>query len=99
MKFIRKQSVFAVVMVFLVVGVMEGTLDLLAVLSPTVDRVLESPWTVNSPRESLPDERLGSRPNPSYPGHDSKGFRNPRVPAKADVVALGDSNTYGANVA
>jgi hypothetical protein len=99
MKFIRKQSVFVVVMVFLVVGLLEGTLDLLAVLSPTVDRVLQSPWTVNSPRESLPDERLGSRPNPSYPGHDSKGFRNPRVPAKADVVALGDSNTYGANVA
>lgn len=48
---------------------------------------------------SLPDKRLGHRPNPDYPGHDdSKGFRNDHVPVKADVVALGDSQTYGSGV-
>ena len=43
----------------------------------------------------MPDARLGHRPNPIYPGHDSKGFRNLAVPAKADLVALGDSQTHG----
>jgi lysophospholipase L1-like esterase len=33
-----------------------------------------------------------------YPGIDAFGFRNPAVPVQADVVALGDSHTYGYNV-
>src|SRR5262245_47441025 len=34
-------------------------------------------------------------PSPNNPEHDAKGFRNPRVPARVPIVALGDSNTYG----
>jgi hypothetical protein len=33
------------------------------------------------------------------PGHDARGWRNPTAYKKADVVALGDSQTYGENVA
>ncbi len=32
---------------------------------------------------------------PGSGDHDAWGFRNPRVPPRADVVAIGDSQTYG----
>ena len=44
----------------------------------------------------IPDERLGSRPNPSFPGHDSRGWRNSSALTRADIVVLGDSLVYGA---
>jgi hypothetical protein len=44
------------------------------------------------------DPVFGSMPNPRLPGHDAWGFRNERVPEQADVVALGDSQTYGTGV-
>jgi len=48
----------------------------------------------------LPDRDLTHRPSPHYPEHDSKGFRNEIVPSPGEtsVVALGDSQTYGAGV-
>jgi hypothetical protein len=45
------------------------------------------------------DDILGYRPNPLIIGHDRSGFRNARVPDRADIVALGDSHTYGWGVA
>lgn len=47
---------------------------------------------------ALEDNELGHRPNPEYPGHDSKGFRNNFVPDTVSIVALGDSQTYGTSV-
>jgi hypothetical protein len=44
------------------------------------------------------DDRLGLRPKPSRPGHDKRGFRNAEALLAADVVALGDSQTYGSGV-
>lgn len=41
------------------------------------------------------DPVLGFRIAPGSGGHDSWGFRNERVPETADVVALGDSQTWG----
>ena len=40
---------------------------------------------------------LGQMIKPGDNGHDALGFRNPRFPAQADIVAIGDSNTYGVN--
>jgi hypothetical protein len=42
-------------------------------------------------------EILGATPSRSTAGggFDDWGFRNPRVPASADIVAIGDSHTYG----
>lgn len=74
------------------------TLGLLAFVSPRVDRLLTSPRTPNAIPHSVPDARLVLRPNPTYPGHDRKGFRNLKVPAKTHIVALGDSQTYGHGV-
>jgi hypothetical protein len=45
------------------------------------------------------DERVGWRLNPAYPDIDRWGFRNAAVPERADVVVIGDSQTYGYGVA
>lgn len=53
---------------------------------------------------SLPDPRTGTRGKPFFPDlggigpHDVLGFRNRCVPHITDVVAIGDSHTYGNNV-
>src|SRR5258708_2785318 len=44
------------------------------------------------------DQRLGARPNPDFPGHDKRGFRNQTIPSEIAVVAMGDSQTYGMGV-
>jgi lysophospholipase L1-like esterase len=45
----------------------------------------------------LKDPRLNHRVAPGAKGHDANGFRNDAVPARAEVVALGDSQTWGVN--
>ena len=45
----------------------------------------------------LDDPKLGWRVAPNAPGHDANGFRNDAVPATAEVVVLGDSQTWGVN--
>ena len=45
----------------------------------------------------LSDARLGYRIAPNAPGHDANGFRNAAVPSHAEIVALGDSQTWGLN--
>ena len=44
---------------------------------------------------TVEDEVLGLRIPPLTTGHDALGFRNLAVPARADIVAIGDSMTYG----
>lgn len=44
------------------------------------------------------DERLRHRGNPAFPEHDSLGFRNASAQGRAEIVALGDSHTYGTSV-
>jgi hypothetical protein len=41
------------------------------------------------------DPTLGITIAPGSPGFDEWGFRNVKVPAAADVVAIGDSHTFG----
>jgi lysophospholipase L1-like esterase len=41
------------------------------------------------------DEIQGYKIAAGSAGHDEWGFRNPRVPKKADIVTIGDSQTYG----
>ena len=47
---------------------------------------------------TVDDPQLGTRVLPYTTGHDANGFRNASVPAQADIVALGDSQTWGVNV-
>ena len=46
-------------------------------------------------QEPIPDERLGNRVAPYATGHDANGFRNDVAPDQADIVAIGDSLTWG----
>jgi hypothetical protein len=48
--------------------------------------------------EKIDDSILGHRIDPSMSSFDAWGFRNPSVPASADIVAIGDSQTYGVSV-
>lgn len=57
-------------------------------------RLFLKPVDYLSPR-LVRDDILGIRLRPGASGHDGWGFRNGRVPPTADVVALGDSHTYG----
>jgi hypothetical protein len=46
--------------------------------------------------EVVNDDILGAVPSPTaMAGFDKWGFRNRRVPESADIVAVGDSHTYG----
>jgi hypothetical protein len=47
--------------------------------------------------QPVADPKLELRLAPYAGGHDAKGFRNDRVPDKVDVVAIGDSQTWGIN--
>ena len=42
----------------------------------------------------VPDARLGFRPNPNFPGHDSRGWTNASPLERADIVIFGDSLVY-----
>src|SRR5689334_12652403 len=43
------------------------------------------------------DRRLMTRMPPNAPGHDRNGFRNATIPQGVDIVAIGDSQTWGIN--
>jgi len=45
--------------------------------------------------KTVSDEVLRYRIEPNSGAHDSWGFRNKSVPDTADIVAIGDSHTYG----
>lgn len=80
------------------VGIMvfcEIFLQVLSLVFPNVNTLLSPPRAIS---QEIKDERLGFRPNPKYPGHDKKGFRNKFVPEEVDIVAMGDSQTYGVSV-
>jgi hypothetical protein len=46
----------------------------------------------------VPDPKLGVRIAPYALGHDAKGWRNDTVPDQVEIVAIGDSQTWGVNV-
>jgi hypothetical protein len=49
--------------------------------------------------QTVRDEVLGIRIASGSAGFDDLGFRNAGVPAKADLLAIGDSHTFGNNAA
>src|SRR5215831_8543819 len=93
MKLNRKNACFSLLTILFVIVFLEGALTLGAILWPNVNQLLTS-YSVGPPL-TIFDDRLGLRGNPEFPGHDSKGFRNSKVPSRADIVVFGDSQTYG----
>ncbi len=70
--------------------IVEGALRLIEKIQ-LGDRAIEN--------KLIEDPVLGLRLAPHTQGHDANGFRNEAVPQKVEVVCLGDSQTWGVNVA
>jgi hypothetical protein len=72
-----------------------GTSLLAALCATEVGLRLLTPHPTHTSSNKVPDDILRHRVDPRLPGIDADGFRNPAVPERADVVAIGDSHTYG----
>ncbi|MCI0482824.1 MAG: hypothetical protein L0213_14695 [Candidatus Dadabacteria bacterium] len=59
-----------------------------------LSRIVFDPIDFLKPRR-VPDDVLRYRIEPGTGAHDELGFRNKSVPDTAEVVAIGDSHTYG----
>ena len=94
MELSRRHLVFTGVLALFLVVFLELGMVLLAAILPSVDRLLAVPGSSSEISPTVPDEQLVYRPNPAFPGHDRKGFRNPEVPEKAEVIALGTLNVW-----
>ena len=85
-----KKSVYIAIMIFISLALTEISLQVVDFLLP--NRIMSNIDPI------IRDPILGHRPNPRNPEHDKKGFRNASVPARVDMVAFGDSQTYGTGV-
>jgi lysophospholipase L1-like esterase len=74
---------------FISLLVAEGTLRLVEKIQAG-DRAIEN--------KLIKDPMLGLKLAPYTQGHDANGFRNDTVSQHVDIVALGDSQTWGVNV-
>ncbi len=89
-----KKMFFTAITIFLMVLFMECTLQILVRVSPKIDSLITSK---NIPH-TLADPELGLRGNPEFPEHDAWGFRNRTTLSHSEIVAIGDSQTYGTGV-
>ena len=90
----KKEFFFGLVTIAIMILTVEVALRILGIAVPEVEIFADS----DSIPIAIPDLRLGIRPNPEFPGHDANGFRNECVPEQADIIAMGDSQTYGMGV-
>ncbi len=89
-----RKIVFTVILIFLLGCLTEVLLQILVRVNSTIGYLLSN-CTVEL---HFPDEKFGFVLNPEYPGIDSNGFRNSKSLKSADIVAMGDSFTYGVGV-
>ncbi len=81
----RHLKVFALILISLLVSILaaEG-----------ISRIVFDPIDFLRPRR-VPDDVLRYRIEPGTGAHDRLGYRNKSVPDTAEIVAIGDSHTYG----
>jgi lysophospholipase L1-like esterase len=95
----RTQFGFIILGILLGLLSMEGLLRLyFAMLIEPHTKALAQSVHVPGLSRTVRDARLGMRLNPLFPGYDARGWRNGSALRHADIVALGDSQTYGENV-
>ncbi len=87
MKSRGRNILFAMVMMFV-------SVSFTLLVGEGVARLIVYPGDYLRP-ELSPDPILGQKVLPGSAGHDEWGFRNRHVPVSADIVAIGDSQTYG----
>ena len=88
-----RQAFLGVCLLLIVLALLEAALFAAERVSARAAAVL---WGAE---RVVPDARLGQRPNPRVPELDAAGWRNAARPQRADAVAIGDSQTYGDEVA
>lgn len=86
----RRWAVNAVILVGALL-LCEVLLHLAASISPPLSYILRPYWN----RAFEEDQLLGKRGSPFAEGHDSRGFRNKTALDSCDLLAVGDSLTYG----
>ncbi len=91
---LKKKILFVSLTLLLMLGSLEFSLYILSLSFPKLDALLS-----HTQEPHRPDDKLWRRPHPGYPEHDKKGFRNSSYPEQVRIVAIGDSQTYGGNVA
>jgi hypothetical protein len=87
----KKNWLFFVITLGFSILVCESLLSVAAYFFPFVKYHLSPPWD----RNVIPDPILGKRMSPYYPGHDRRGYRNTHIPETCELLAIGDSMTYG----
>jgi lysophospholipase L1-like esterase len=85
-----KTAVFWLFLIFGTFLLIEAVFHLLCLVSPRAEGLLSSRTGLH-----IHDEKLGWRPNPNFPEHDARGWRNKQAHNPFAVVAMGDSMTYG----
>lgn len=88
----KKRANFPKSLINLALVVFSFSLSLM--IGEGICRILLDPVDFLAP-EILKDDILGKKIKPNSAGHDSWGFRNNYVPNSAEIVAIGDSQTYG----
>ena len=90
-----KTAVFAFISLLIGLVIAELTIKVAAIVSPRIAYELRPPW---SNRALDPDPKLGYRVSRYYPGSDKRGYRNPEALDTSNILAIGDSTTYGYSV-
>ncbi|MBW2270850.1 MAG: hypothetical protein JRH16_19995 [Deltaproteobacteria bacterium] len=90
----RRHTIFATVTVVAALLALEGFARLAALVSPAVADLRERRQDYK-----MADPELGKRGSPEFADHDEAGWRNPSRPERAPIVAIGDSQTWGSEVA
>ena len=90
-----KSAAFTIISLLIGLLIAEVTIKAAAFLSPRIAYELRPPW---SNRALEPDLVLGYRVSPYYPGSDKRGYRNPTALDSSNILAVGDSTTYGYSV-
>lgn len=76
-------------------ALVELLLNVASAAFPQVRWALLPPWKRMA---HVADPMMKFKGNPDHPEHDRLGFRNATVPDPIDIVAIGDSQTYGTGV-
>jgi hypothetical protein len=87
----RRRFVYALLASGLSLVLCEGLLQIAARTIPFVKYQVSPPWN----RNRVPDPEFGYRNSPFFPGHDRRGYRNDDALDHYDILAIGDSSTYG----
>jgi len=85
----RQQKLFLLIMISITLVLCLGVLE--------VGLRVATPFPIGNQSNKALDPVLGYVMSRAVTGVDRDGFRNPKVLAQADIVAIGDSHTYGYN--